>query len=156
METTGPLVLIRNCFTDNIIGVAPAAVYGAELIVNSNYPSNSAGKRCALAAKFTTGSFYDNFSPLCTVFDANECQSALTEAPSKSPSSALVEMPSLSPAASDITEATPTKKPTVNETGDIGFGNPTGEKGRSQAFARSQLDMFVNLVAFGLFAVALF
>jgi hypothetical protein len=155
VETTGPLDLVRNCFTDNVIGVAPVAVYGAELIVNSNYQSNSAGKRCAFAAKFTTGSFYDNFSPLCTVFDANECQSASTETPSVSPSLSIVEMPSLSPAADASVETAPSKNPTVNETGDIGSEKPPAAKGRSQAFARHQLEILANVAAFVCFAVAI-
>lgn len=81
--------MVRNCFSDNVIGVAPVAIQGgaaSEFIVNSNFNSNSAGGRCNLAAKFVTGSSYENFTPTCTDFDASECQIVDTEAPSTTPS----------------------------------------------------------------------
>jgi len=86
--------MVRNCFTDNVVSVAPVSIQGSStLVVNSNYHSNSAGGRCDLAAKFVTGSAFENFTPECTSFDATECQIFDTEAPSVTPTTSPSKLP---------------------------------------------------------------
>jgi hypothetical protein len=89
IETSGPLDLVRNCFEDNVVHVAPVAIYGTRLLASSNYGLNSTGDLCPLAAAFSTSSSFESFTPNCTDFDASECMisdpNATTVRPSASP-----------------------------------------------------------------------
>jgi len=145
VETTGPLELIRNCFRDNVVGVSPVGVYGAELIANSNYLSNSAGQRCDLAAKFTAGMSFDSSTPLCTSFDVTECAIDFSEASSGVPASSPAEVPSLSPTTVTAGGGVPSKQPVSQETTTSGSTQPPAAQSGSLALPAKQVD-FIALV----------
>lgn len=112
-----------------MVGVAPVAVFGAEIIANSNYPSNSAGKRCDLAAKFADGMSYDSFTPVCTNFDVAECAIGLSEAPSGIPTSSPVEVASLFPTTVDGGNGVSTQPPVSQTTKTSGSESPAAQSG---------------------------
>jgi len=117
------LKLIRNCFSENTIGVSPIAVHGASINASSNYQSNSNGPRCALAANFITASLYYNFSPQCTNFDVFECAISDTSAPMESPTVSPAEQQTPSP-ASFVAAGVP--QPTLEPGSPSTAGSPPG------------------------------
>ena len=154
VETTGPLDLVRNCFTDNMLGVASVATYDMELIASSNYQSNSTGQFCDFAAKFTTGMFYDSFSPICTNFDVTECQSNFSDAPSMSPSSSPIELSTLSPTVGESIHTVSTQKPSAKTSGAAGSKQPPVKEETSQAFADKRV-CYAHYIACVLFTLVL-
>lgn len=122
IDTSGPLTITDSCFTDNLVGVAPIAVYTTTVDTDGNFGMNAGGPDniCNFVANFQNQAQLDFMKPACdNSFEADICKAALTEPPSSSPT----EEPSVSPsnmptkagsqAPSVVPSSSPTEEPTT-------------------------------------------
>jgi hypothetical protein len=103
VETSGPLIMVRNCFSFNEVGVANVATYGAGSLYYDNYQQMSAGLKCPFVSRYMTATQVAENTPFCLDFDAVVCGAGATSAPtSQSPTTAPTSLfqPSAAPMSS--------------------------------------------------------
>ena len=101
--------MIKNCFSFNVIGVSPVAVYGTEHLFVDNFEDSSRGLKCPFASRFETINQFETFQPLCSDFDSDFCAAREPPAPTTTPTSQPTA-PTASP--TDTPTSTPTSGPT--------------------------------------------
>lgn len=128
IESAGPLTVLRTCFVQNNIALAPIALYSSILQAKDNFQQLSRGGTCPLAASYSPGRSSSSMVPTCSFFDSSVCLSVDPYSPTAPPtmaptSSAPTNSPSSTPTANPT--IAPTTHPTISPTQPPSTKEPT-------------------------------
>jgi hypothetical protein len=135
IESSGPLRIVRNCFSFNQMGVSPVVLYNGDFQFLNNFDELSRGIKCPLTSRFESAAQFEAFAPICEDFDAATCllseTGAATPAPNVTtvPTPAVGGAPTVSPAGAVPSTPTgtvpaPTLSPAVVDETDRGIEVP--------------------------------
>jgi len=128
VESSGPLSMMLNCFSNNLVGVSPVASYGGDIESTDNYGTSSNGTVCQFISSFESSSQFDSFTPTCTTFESmTDCLAYSTAVPSASPSMDISDSPSIVPTTvpSFIASLSPSRSPTRRGDTKAPTGSPS-------------------------------